>query len=89
MKTIIDKEEFFEEKITSAASDRLFDDYQEHGKQAIETIRDEQPEMYLRIMARHWPDVVRDAIRAHLGKDYSFKERLGRRWTKMRSWLRF
>ncbi len=85
---IIDKEDFFEEKITSAASDRLFDDYQEPGKQAIETIRDEQPEMYLRLMARHGPDVVRDAIRA-LGKDYSFRERLGRRWAKIRRWLRF
>ena len=86
---IIDKEAFFEEKITSAASDRLFEAYQEHGKQAIEAIREENPEMYLRIMAKLLPDVVRDAIRAHLGKDYSFKERLGRRWTKMRRWLRF
>ena len=89
MKTIIDKEAFFEEKITSAASDRLFEDFQEHGKQAFETLAQENPEMYLRIMAYHFPDVVRDAIRAHLGKDYSFKERLGRRWTKMRRWLHF
>ena len=88
MKTIIDKEAFFQDKVTTAYSDRVFKDYQERGKQAIEDIREENPEMYIRITALHCPDVVRDSILA-LEKDYSFKERLGRRWTKIRSWLRF
>ncbi len=47
---IIDKEAFFQDKITRAYSDRLFNDYQEHGQQAIETFREEQPVMYLRIV---------------------------------------
>ena len=52
---IIDKEEFFQEKITSAASDRLFEDFQEHGEQAIEALREEQPEMYVRISSSVFP----------------------------------
>ena len=65
---IIDKEEFFQEKITSAASDRLFEDFQEHGEQAIEALREEQPEMYVRIVAQFFPDVVLAAMRS-LEKD--------------------
>ncbi len=50
MKAIINKEAFFQEKKTRAYSDRLFNDYQEHGEQAIETLREEDPEMWLRIV---------------------------------------
>jgi hypothetical protein len=49
--TIIDKETFFQEKITSAYEDRLFKDYQQHGEQAFETLRKENPEMYVLIAA--------------------------------------
>ena len=59
METIINKEAFFQEKITRAYSDRLFKDYQEHGKQVIETFRKEQPEMYLRIVHEVTPIDVR------------------------------
>lgn len=55
MKAIIDKERFFQEKKTRAYYDRLFNDYQEHGKQAIETLREEDPEMYLRIVHEFTP----------------------------------
>ena len=69
MKTIIDKEEFFQEKITTAYSDRLFKDYQEHGKQAIETLRKENPEMWLRIASQVLPrDVVLKVLAPYLGK---------------------
>jgi len=59
---IIDKERFFENKITHTHHDRLFKDFQEHGKQAIETFREEQPEMYLRIVHELVPtiDVLAD-----------------------------
>lgn len=50
MRTIINKEAFFQEKITRAYSDRLFKDFQVHGEQAIETLREEDPEMWLRIV---------------------------------------
>ena len=46
---IIDKEAFFQEKITSAYEDRLFQAYEQHGDQAIEALRKENPEMYLRV----------------------------------------
>ena len=88
MKTIIDKEAFFQDKVTTAYSDRVFKDYQERGVQAIEDIRNENPEMYIRITAQYFPDLVLADMRA-LEKGYSFKERLGRRWAKMRRWLRF
>ncbi len=61
---IIDKEEFFQEKVTSAYEERLFKDYQRHGKQAFDTLRKEEPEMFIRIAA--WllgHDVVLDALR--------------------------
>ena len=48
---LFDEEDFFDEKITAAAADRLFENYQKYGKQAIETIRKENPEMFLRIIA--------------------------------------
>ena len=68
MKAIIDKEEFFQEKITRAYSDRLFNDYQEHGKQAIETLREENPEMWLRIAFQVLPrDVVLKVLAPYLG----------------------
>ncbi len=60
---IIDKEEFFQDKITTAYSDRLFKDFEEHGPQAIETFRDEDPVMYLRIACQLIPEVVLDTMR--------------------------
>ncbi len=69
MKAIIDKEAFFQEKKTRAYSDRLFNDYQEHGEQAIETLRDEDPEMYLRLVFEVLPrDVVLKAMAPYLEK---------------------
>ncbi len=54
---IIDKEAFFQDKITRAYSDRLFNDFQEHGEQAIETLREEDPEMWLRIVHELVPTI--------------------------------
>ena len=69
MKTIIDKEEFFQEKITTAYADRLFQDYQEHGEQAIETLRKENPEMWLLISIRLLPrGVVMKVMTPYLEK---------------------
>lgn len=63
MKTIIDKEEFFQEKKTRSYSDRLFNDFQEQGEQAIETLREEDPEMWLRIVFEVLPrDVLLEVI---------------------------
>ena len=36
---IVGEYEFFNKKITAAAADRLFENYQNYGKQEIETIR--------------------------------------------------
>ena len=63
MRSIIDKEAFFQEKKTRAYSDRLFNDFQEQGKQAIETLREEDPEMWLRIVFEVLPrDVLLEVI---------------------------
>ena len=62
---IIDKERFFENKITHIHHDRLFKDYQQHGEQAFETLGKENPEMYVRVAA--WVlgnDVVLAAMKA-------------------------
>ena len=55
METIINKEAFFQEKKTRAYADRLFKEWEEHGEQAIETLREENPEMYLRIVHEFTP----------------------------------
>ncbi len=71
MKAIIDKEAFFQEKITGAYADRLFKEFEEHGQQAIETFREEYPEMYLRIVHEFTPiDVLAHmkALDPNLGK---------------------
>lgn len=63
MKAIIDKEAFFQEKKTRSYSDRLFEEYEKHGQQAIETLRDEDPEMWLRIVFEVLPrDVLLEVI---------------------------
>ena len=63
MRSIIDKEDFFQEKKTRAYSDRLFNDVQEQGEQAIETLRQEDPEMWLRIVFEVLPrDVLLEVI---------------------------
>ncbi len=54
---IIDKEAFFQEKITGAYADRLFKEFEEHGEQVIETFREEQPVMYLRIVHELVPEI--------------------------------
>ena len=67
MKAIINKEAFFQEKKTRAYSDRLFQAYQEHGDQAIETLREEDPEMWLRISIQLLPrGVVMKAMTPYL-----------------------
>ncbi len=48
---IIDKEEFFQEKVTRAYEERLFQDYQQHGEQVFEALGKEHPEMYVRVAA--------------------------------------
>ena len=69
MKAIIDKEAFFQEKKTRAYSDRLFEEYEKHGQQAIDTLRDEDPEMWLRIVFEVLPrDAVLSIVAPHLGK---------------------
>ena len=66
---IIDKEAFFQEKITSTASDRLFEAYQEHGKQVFEALAQENPEMFLRIGVQLVPEtlipIIMDSFRDH------------------------
>ena len=66
---LIDKEDFFQDKVTSAASDRLFDDYEERGKQAIEALAQENPEMFLRIGVQLVPEsfipLIMDSFREH------------------------
>ncbi len=60
---IIDKEAFFQEKVTKAYEERLFQDYQQHGEQVFEALGKEHPEMYVRVAA--WVlgnDVVLDAM---------------------------
>ncbi len=54
---IIDKERFFENKIMHTHIDRLFKDFEEHGDQVIATFREEQPEMYLRIVHEIVPTI--------------------------------
>ena len=48
---IIDKEAFFQDKITSAYEARLFKEFEEHGEQAFQTLAKENPEMYVRVAA--------------------------------------
>ena len=60
---IIDKEAFFQEKITSAYEDRLFKDFEEHGEEAFETLKKENPEMYVRVAAWVLGD---DVVLAHM-----------------------
>ena len=60
---IIDKEAFFQEKITSAYENRLFNAYQQHGEQAFETLGKENPEMYVRVAA--WV-LGNDVVLAHM-----------------------
>ncbi len=60
---IIDKEAFFQEKVTKAYEERLFQDYQQHGEQVFEALGKEHPEMYVRVAA--WVlgnDIVLDAM---------------------------
>ena len=48
--------------------DQYVEEYEKHGKQAIETLRDEQPEMYLRIAFQVLPrDVVLKVLAPYLG----------------------
>ena len=69
MRSIIDKEDFFQEKKTRSYSDRLFQAYQEHGEQAIETLREEDPEMWLRIVFEVLPrDVLLEVMAPGLEK---------------------
>ena len=61
---IIDKEEFFQEKVTRAYEERLFKEFEQHGEQAFQTLAKENPEMYVRVAA--WllgNDVILDAMR--------------------------
>ncbi len=69
---IIDKEAFFQEKITRACSDRLFKDFEEHGPQVIEIFREEQPEMYLRIVHEVVPEI--DVLAAMKSLDSNLTE---------------
>ena len=69
---LIDKEDFFQDKVTSAASDRLFKAYQEHGEQVFEALAQENPEMFLRIGVQLVPEffipVIMDSFRKHGAK---------------------
>ena len=46
-------------KITKAYLDAITDDFHKHGKKAIETVRERQPDVYLKLVAQLVPkDVV-------------------------------
>ncbi len=60
---IIDKEEFFQEKVTRAYEERLFKEFEEHGEQAFQTLGKENPEMYVRVAA--WV-LGNDVVLAHM-----------------------
>ena len=62
---ITDEEDLFDEKITSAASDRLFKAYQEHGEQVFEALAQENPEMFLRIGVQLVPEFFKRIIMDH------------------------
>ena len=49
--------------------DRYVEEYEKHGKQAIETLREEQPDVYLRIAFKYLPeDILLAVMSSHLGK---------------------
>ena len=65
MSMIIDKEDFFQEKIISAYEERLFKAYEQHGAQAIETLMEENPAMYLCITFHLLPhDVIWEIMKS-------------------------
>ena len=65
MSEIIDKEDFFQDKITSAYEERLFQAYEQHGDQAIEALKKENIEMYLRVsFSVLGKDVIREIMKS-------------------------
>ena len=49
--------------------DQYVEEYEKHGKQAIETLREEQPEVYLRLCFKYLPeDILLKVMGSALGK---------------------